>query len=169
VRADLAKGVLMLRRAIEMGSPEAMNEMGRLHTDGTGRAPRITPRPCASTPPPPTTTWPAGMSNLGVVHHNGEGVPVNYTEAMHWFQMAADRGYLEAWFDLGVMCERGQGLKADNDLALLMYRRAVESKDRTCASGPRRRSTAWKASTTRTATRSGKRLSVPILFRAGFC
>ena len=66
----------------------------------------------------------------GQAHINGgEGVPVNYTEAMRWFQLAADRGYLEAWYDLGVMCERGQGIKADDDLALAMYRKAAESKD----------------------------------------
>jgi TPR repeat protein len=36
-----------------------------------------------------------------VMHHNGEGVPVNYVQAMHWFQMAADHGYLPAWFRSG--------------------------------------------------------------------
>jgi TPR repeat protein len=63
------------------------------------------------------------------VHHNGEGVPVNYTEAMRWFQRAADRGYLEAWYDLGIMCERGQGIAANEELALVMYRKAAQSDE----------------------------------------
>jgi TPR repeat protein len=118
----------MLRRAIEMGSADAMNAMGRLRSEGravrTDHAEALRLYAAAA-----SNDLAAGMSNLGVVHHNGEGVPVNYVEAMRWFQMAADRGYLEAWYDLGVMCERGQGIKADDDLALLMYRRAAESDD----------------------------------------
>jgi TPR repeat protein len=34
-RSDSRGGVLWLRRAIEMGSPEAMNELGRLHAEGS--------------------------------------------------------------------------------------------------------------------------------------
>lgn len=48
---------------------------------------------------------------------------------MRWFQMAAERGHLEAWYSLGIMCERGHGVRADLDLALAMYRRAAESPD----------------------------------------
>ncbi len=128
-RVDTAKGVAMLRKAIEMGSADAMNEMGRLHSEGAGGVRLDHAEALKLYSAAAANDLPAGMSNLGVVHHNGEGVPVNYTQAMHWFQLAADRGYLEAWYDLGVMCERGQGIKADDDLALLMYRKAAESKD----------------------------------------
>ena len=69
------------------------------------------------------------MANVAVVHHNGEGVPVDYVEAIRWYQLAADHGYLAAYYRLGGMCEAGEGIPVDKAVALGMYRRAAQSED----------------------------------------
>lgn len=127
-RVDTRQGVLWLRRAIEMGSAEAMSELGRLHAEGSG---------VASDPAKALYFYraaarndlPDAMYRLGAAHYNGQLTDRNYVEAMRWFQLAADQGDHDAWFALGVMCESGRGVRADPDLALEMYRRAVESEE----------------------------------------
>lgn len=127
-RVDAKGGLLWLRRAIEMGSAEAMSELGRLHAEGAG---------VASDPAKALYLYraaarnelPDAMYRLGAAHYNGQLTDKNYVEAISWFQRAADRGDHDAWFALGLMCEIGRGVRADPDLALQMYRRAVESQD----------------------------------------
>lgn len=45
---------------------------------------------------------------LGCKYENGEGVPIDYDKAVHWYCMAAKQGDLEAQENLGRMCEKGQ-------------------------------------------------------------
>lgn len=40
--------------------------------------------------------------NLGIMYRNGQGVPQNYEQAVHWWHLAADQGHAEAQFNLGV-------------------------------------------------------------------
>ena len=51
--------------------------------------------------------------NLGVIHQHGDGVPLNYREAMRWYRQAADRGDKIAQFQIGFMFQSGQGVAAD--------------------------------------------------------
>ena len=38
-----------------------------------------------------------------LMYDNGEGVPENDAEAVKWYRKAADQGYAQAQFNLGVM------------------------------------------------------------------
>jgi hypothetical protein len=63
---------------------------------------------------------------LGVMCHDGQGVPQDYSEAAKWFRKASEQGYARAQFNLGVMYRRGYGVRQDNTEAVRLYRKAAE-------------------------------------------
>lgn len=63
--------------------------------------------------------------NLGKMYFKGEGVPLNYQEAMKWFRLAAARGNANAEFLLGMMYEDGQGAPQNYQEAMKWYRLAA--------------------------------------------
>src|SRR5258705_10251571 len=50
---------------------------------------------------------------LGNQYANGKGVPQDYSEAMIWFQRAAEQGHSVAKLYLGVMYAEGRGVPQD--------------------------------------------------------
>ena len=48
---------------------------------------------------------------------------------MKWWRKAAEQGYADAQFSLGVAYDNGQGVPQDNDEAVKWYRKAVEQGD----------------------------------------
>lgn len=56
--------------------------------------------------------------NLGMRYERGITVPQSYTEAVHWYRLAAMQGYREGQYKLCEMSERGQGLPQDYQEAL---------------------------------------------------
>lgn len=57
---------------------------------------------------------------------NGEGVPVNYKEALKWFKEAAKQNVVEAMFTLGIMYEQGIGINKDEDKAFHHYLKSAQ-------------------------------------------
>ena len=55
--------------------------------------------------------------NLGVLYHNGKGVPQDYSEAVKWYRKAAGQGVDAAQYNLGLMYSDGQGVPQDYVLA----------------------------------------------------
>jgi localization factor PodJL len=51
----------------------------------------------------------------------GRGVPINLTEAAHWFERAAAKGLVPAQFRYASMLEKGQGVKKDLPQARRLY------------------------------------------------
>ena len=49
--------------------------------------------------------------NLGVMYFNGKGVVKNYSNAIRWWNLAADQGNDKAQYTLGLMYEEGKGVK----------------------------------------------------------
>ena len=49
--------------------------------------------------------------NLGVMYFNGKGVVKNYSNAIKWWNLAADQGNDKAQYTLGLMYEEGKGVK----------------------------------------------------------
>lgn len=56
--------------------------------------------------------------NLGMRYERGITVPQSYTDAVHWYRLAAMQGYREGQYKLCEMSERGQGLPQDYQEAL---------------------------------------------------
>ena len=43
------------------------------------------------------------QNNLGLMYHNGWGVPQDYKEAVYWYRLAVEQGYAIAQYNLGLM------------------------------------------------------------------
>ncbi len=67
----------------------------------------------------------AAQHNLGVMFHEGRGVPQDDAEAARWYRLAAAQGEVGAQFDLGVMYANGQGVPQDDAEAMRWYRKAA--------------------------------------------
>ena len=53
------------------------------------------------------------QNNLGLMYHNGWGVPHDYKEAVYWYQLAAEQEHAKAQYNLGVMYALGEGVIKD--------------------------------------------------------
>jgi hypothetical protein len=66
---------------------------------------------------------------LGVMYHDGQGVPLDDNEALRWYRAAADQGDALAQSKLAIMYEYGQGVPLDHKEAAKWYRLAAEQGD----------------------------------------
>jgi len=64
--------------------------------------------------------------NLGVFYERGQGIPQDYTQAVYWYQKAAQQGYAAAENNLAGMYLDGRGLPQDYTQALYWYRKAAD-------------------------------------------
>ena len=62
---------------------------------------------------------------LGLRYARGEGIPLDYAEALKWFRLAAAQGDAEAQFSLGVLYAKGEGVAEDGAEALKWYHLAA--------------------------------------------
>ena len=63
---------------------------------------------------------------LGLMCHEGVGVPQDYAAAAKWFHRAAEQGLATAQNNLGVMHAKGEGVPQDYVEAVKWYRRAAK-------------------------------------------
>lgn len=56
----------------------------------------------------------------------GQGVEQNYSEAVKWYQKAAEQGDAEAQNSLGTMCRSGLGTEQDFNEAMNWFRKSAE-------------------------------------------
>nr|XP_035921673.1 protein sel-1 homolog 2 isoform X7 [Halichoerus grypus] len=68
-----------------------------------------------------------GLHGLGLLYFYGKGVPVNYAEALKYFQKAAEKGWPNAQFQLGFMYYSGSGVWKDYKLAFKYFYLASQS------------------------------------------
>ena len=66
------------------------------------------------------------QNNLGLMYHNGWGVPQDYKEAVYWYRLAVEQGYAIAQYNLGLMYEKGKGVPQDYEEAVRWYQLAAE-------------------------------------------
>ena len=64
--------------------------------------------------------------NLGMRYERGITVPQSYSDAVHWYRLAAMQGYREGQYKLCELSERGQGLPQDYQEALRLCGLAAE-------------------------------------------
>ena len=50
---------------------------------------------------------------MGYASAKGEGVPQDYKEAVKWWRLAAEKGYADAQFFLGIAYNTGKGVQQD--------------------------------------------------------
>lgn len=71
----------------------------------------------------------AAQNRLGLLYHDGQGVPQSYEGAKRWFTKAAENGHAGAQVNLGTIYLVGHGFYQSDHLALFWFRKAAEQKD----------------------------------------
>ena len=71
----------------------------------------------------------SAQTYLGVMYHNGQGVPQDYAQAVKWYRLAADQGNANAQSNLGVMYAKSQGVPRDLVLAHMWSNLAAAQGD----------------------------------------
>ena len=69
---------------------------------------------------------PEAQFRLGVMFGNGDGVALDYTQALEWFEKAAAQGHESALLTLAWMHANGTGVEVDEDRARELYLAAAE-------------------------------------------
>lgn len=64
--------------------------------------------------------------NLGILYHEGRGVPQDYAQAAMWYRKAAEQGNADAQLSLGIVYYEGQGVSQDYAQAAMLYRKAAD-------------------------------------------
>jgi TPR repeat protein len=65
--------------------------------------------------------------HLGLLYHEGHGVPQDYVEALRWYRKAAEQGAATAQNNLGTMYGDGHGVPQDYAEAVSWYGEMFES------------------------------------------
>jgi TPR repeat protein len=66
------------------------------------------------------------QTRIGAMYEFGDGVEIDYAEALRWYRLAANRGNAEAQAGLGYLYETGQGAAEDDAEAARWYRLAAD-------------------------------------------
>ena len=66
------------------------------------------------------------QSLLGLMYHEGKGVPQDHKQAFAWSRKAAEQGNADAQSLLGLMYFKGQGVPQDYKQAVAWFRKAAE-------------------------------------------
>lgn len=61
------------------------------------------------------------MISLGVMHHTGDGVDVDYTKAMDWYLQAYAKNNGDALNNIGVLFRDGLGVPKNEKIAYLLF------------------------------------------------
>ena len=64
--------------------------------------------------------------NLAVMHASGDGAPANWNEALKYFKLSAENGYVEAQFKMALVSFKGEGMPIDYDASLHYYEIAAK-------------------------------------------
>lgn len=54
---------------------------------------------------------------------------LSYTDAFYWYKKAAENGHIKAWFNLGMLFKKGEGVTMDYTKAYECFNKAAEKKD----------------------------------------
>ena len=64
--------------------------------------------------------------NLALMHASGDGTPANWPEALKYYKLAAQNGYVDAQFKLALMSFKGEGMPIDYDESVRYYEMAAK-------------------------------------------
>ena len=61
------------------------------------------------------------------MYEEGKGVRQNYTQAEQWYRKAAEQGYANAQYNLGVMYAKGEGVRQNYKIAKEWFGKACDN------------------------------------------
>lgn len=69
---------------------------------------------------------PKAQYNLALMHASGDGTPASWPEALKYYKLAAENGYVDAQFKLALMSFKGDGIPTDYDASVRYYEMAAK-------------------------------------------
>lgn len=122
---DYAAARPLFEQAAELGSADALNELGLLYNDGKGVEQDYEKARTYYEQAAELGNMYA-LFNLAWMYENGQGVAVDMTKAVDYYEQAGELGNTDALFNLGWMYENGQGVPQDMSMALAWYEMAAK-------------------------------------------
>jgi len=125
VKEDVSEAVRWFEKAAMQGHAEAQFYLGGLYWFGEG---------FEKDEEKALNLWflgaangePDSQHNLAAHYFNlGEKAPANYRKAYYWYRQAAEVGLAGDQYMVGLMCEKGWGVKKDEYVALSWYKKAA--------------------------------------------
>ncbi len=107
------------------GVPEAQHDLAAIYTAGKGGVTASYPKAAAWFLESASHGIANAAYNLGVLYHQGLGVPQNTQLAINWYRAAAARHHPEAEYNLGIAYIEGMGTHYDPALASHYFRSAA--------------------------------------------
>src|SRR5437764_849409 len=68
----------------------------------------------------------AAQNEIGDRYRKGNGVQINYSKAISWYEKSANQGFAPAQASLGEMYSKGQGVSLDYAEALKWFQNAAD-------------------------------------------
>jgi TPR repeat protein len=128
---DLSEAVAYYQRAAGQGDVYAKQHLAYLFMNGTGK-PELPPQEVGEN----CLSYFRRYAEQGnacaqymfgkCFHYGRESAPKNLTQAVYWYVKAADQGYAQAQFNLGVLYEDGRGVTKDYVEAAKLYLLAAQ-------------------------------------------
>ena len=72
---------------------------------------------------------PQEMVELGRMYYEGDGVERDYEKSVYWYRKAAEQGYADGQYWLGVIYRGGYGVEKDYEKSVYWFRKAAEQGD----------------------------------------
>jgi localization factor PodJL len=107
------RGVEMLKKAADLGYPQAQLQLGHLYESGYPGLAQDLVQARRWTEKAAEAGLPSAMHNLAMLIYNGEGGPKSQPLAAQWFRQAAELGQVDSQFNLGLLYENGKGVHAN--------------------------------------------------------
>ena len=117
---DTTKGLIWLKRAVELGSASAGQWLGVLYYGGKEGVKRDYKKAVHFYSLSAEAGNAGAQNNLGWAYYKGNGVKTNYAEAIYWLTRSAEQGEPFAYSSLGEMYFRRSGFLR-NDIETLKW------------------------------------------------
>ncbi|GGZ99065.1 hypothetical protein GCM10007162_13930 [Ignatzschineria ureiclastica] len=123
--ADYQKAKVIFEKAAELGSKDALYNLGELYYYGNG-VEQDYQKSLEYYSNPSLSDYPEALFSLAVQYDLGEGVDQSYAKSLELYQQAASLGHAPSTFNVGYMYEHGEYVEQDLREALNWYKKACD-------------------------------------------
>ncbi len=127
IRAKDNTGLELIRRAANLGHPQAQFDLGRFYEEGEVGLAKTLPEARRWFERAASSGNTKAMHSLALMYYQGSGGPQNLTSAAEWFKRAAELGFADSQYNIGRLYEDGIGVKENDAEAYKWYLLASRS------------------------------------------
>jgi TPR repeat protein len=129
VAKDIDQARVWYQKAADQAYGPAKTALARLQSRPNPSAQNVPPSPSPMTAPQEQSLTPAEENEMGRRYFVGLGVARDYAKALECYRKAADGGFAEAQYNIGLLYERGLGVAKDLEQAKGWYQKAADRGD----------------------------------------